>query len=483
MTLSTNTKAICDFRAFLDTQGYDAETLQERLGRAQPPAEGESQQMFDDSREITTANVLIRVFLLGAPVDEATFDEFIPTEIREFCDDAKLVEKQDGMLNGRIVIIPVDDLLFASDAYRLLGTDRAAEFVLPASTHSANFLRFLTLRKPVGSSLDLGCGCGIHALFAAKHSESVIATDLSDAAIAYTRFNALLNNIDNVECRQGNLFEPVQGEKFDLIVSNPPFVISPSESFDYRDNPMELDSLGKALINEAPGMLNDGGHLQMLCEWAELAGQSWQERVGSWIRGCDAWILHAAPLAPETYVKQRMRDISGDGVPAESAESWMEYFHKHKVRSVHPGMLTMRRRDGNHWMHVQNLPGDVTAPAGEAVADGIAAVDFLEACADESLLQATLKLSDDMTAEQMTSDGKTTGIYLQLTNALRTDAEIDGAVAAFLNFFGGSKTVQQCIDEFGAATDAEIDKLRSDLLVIVRVFVSRGFLLPVVREA
>ena len=119
MKLSTDTEAISEFRAFLDAAAYDADTLHERLGRAHPPAEGESQQMFDDSREITTANVLIRVFLLGAPVDEATFDEFIPAEIREFCDAAELVERHNGMLNGRIVIIPVDDLLFTSERARM----------------------------------------------------------------------------------------------------------------------------------------------------------------------------------------------------------------------------------------------------------------------------------------------------------------------------------------------------------------------------
>ena len=476
MIASPDIDDVKQIRSFLDREGYNSATLTDTLGRARPPAEGEQQQMFDDSREITTANVLIRLFLLGAPVDKATFDEFIPEPVRKIFERSRLTQTSDGMVEGQVVIIPVDDLLFASDAFRMLGTDEAAEFVLPASTHSANFLRLLTMRKPVNTVLDLGCGCGIQALFAARHSASVVATDISARAIAYTRFNAMLNGLVNIVCLEGSLFEPVAGQTFDLVVTNPPFVISPSESFVYRDNAMELDRFCEALVKEAPAHLNDGGHLQMLCEWVEVDGQSWQDRISAWIRGCDAWVLHATPILPATYVQQRKNDIS---VEVDATDNWMAYFDKHNVRAVHPGMLTLRRRNGDNWLHVQNLSGDVVSPAGKAIADGIEAVDFLESCDDDSLLEATLKLADNLGAEQMQSDGKVTGIYLKLDNALATDAEIDGPVAAFLNLFGGERAVGDCVNEFAATTDADPDKLRGDLLSIVRVFVSRGFLVPV----
>ncbi len=463
-------------RAFLDAHGYDSATLTETLGRARPPAEGEQQQMFDDSRKITTPNVLVRLFLLGSPVDVATYEEFIPQPARELFERVGLTSVSDGMVDARVVIIPVEDLLFASDAFQILGSDEAAEFILPASTHSANFLRLLTMRGKVNTALDLGCGCGIQALFAARHSVSVVATDISPRALAYTRFNAMLNNIHNVECFEGSLFEPVAEQSFDLIISNPPFVISPSESFVYRDNAMELDTFCEALVKEAPAHLNAGGHLQMLCEWVEVAGESWQDRITGWIRGCDAWVLHAKPLAPASYVQQRSSDIS---VHTDATDDWTAYFEKHQVRAVHPGMLTLRRRSGDNWLHVQSLPGDVVSPAGEVIADGIEAVDFLESCDDDSLLEATLKVADNLAAETMRSDGKVTGIYLKLNNALATDAEIDGPVAAFLNLFSGEREVSDCVNEFAATTDADVDKLRGDLLSIVRVFVSRGFLVPV----
>lgn len=469
---------IREFRAFLDSNNYNTSYLTEKLGRARPPQPGEETQMFDDSRVITASNILIRLFLLGTSVDEETADEFFPAPIIAFCFDNGLLELSDGYVQARIVIIPVNDLLFVSDAFRMLGTKDASEFVLPASTHSANFLRFLTMRTPVDSMLDLGCGCGIHALFAARHSKQVIATDISDAAVRYTHFNALLNGVDNIECRQGSLFEPVENSRFDLIVSNPPFVLSPGETFVYRDNALELDEFCRLLIAEAPSHLNENGHLQMLCEWVEQEGQPWAERLQEWFRGCDAWILHSTPVLPEDYVQQRSGDISGESVDTGSKEDWIAYFRSHKVKAVHPGMIALRRRDGSNWMHVQHLREDVTSESGQAVADGIAAVDFLESCDDDSMLEATLKLADNLEAEQMQEDGKAVGVYLRVNNGLSMEVEIDGPVAAFLNLFDRKRSVWECIDKFAALTDADSAKLTSDLLAILRVFVSRGFLLP-----
>jgi len=469
---------IREFRVFLDACGYNTEQLTQHIGRARPPAQGEEQQMFDDSRAVTTLNVLVRLFLLGAPIDTDTVKEFLPDSVYDFCNDAGFLQNEDDIVYGRVVIIPVEDLLFVSDAFRILGTDAAQEFVLPASTHSANFLRFLTMRDQVVETLDLGCGCGIHALFAARHSTRVTATDISPHAIAYTRFNALLNDINNVVCVEGSLFEPVAGRQFDLIISNPPFVISPSDDFVYRDNAMELDEFCKALVGEAPLYLNDGGHLQMLCEWVEVEGESWVDRISGWIRGCDAWVLHAAPLSPASYAQQRTGDVSGESVNAGSESEWVAYFDSHKVRAIHPGMLVLRRRDDANWLHVQNLADDVTRPAGKAVSGGIAAVDFLEACDDEALLAATLGLADDLAAEQVQSSDDTAGVRLRMNNGLSTEADIDGAVAAFLNLFSGERTVSECVGEFAKVADADPGQLASDLLSIVRVFVSRGFLAP-----
>lgn len=73
--------------------------------------------------------------------------------------------------------------------------------------------------------LDMGTGCGVCAIVAARRARRVVAVDINAAAVRCARGNALLNDAaERVEVRHGDLFAPVAGERFDLIVFNPPFL-------------------------------------------------------------------------------------------------------------------------------------------------------------------------------------------------------------------------------------------------------------------
>src|SRR4030081_1038241 len=106
-----------------------------------------------------------------------------------------------------------------------------ARYFDSAITDSSRLLARLTIRRSIEVALDLGTGCGYQAVLAARHAERVIATDVNPRALAFTSFNALLNGAPNVECRQGDRFAAVEGLTFDLIASNPPFVVSPDRAF------------------------------------------------------------------------------------------------------------------------------------------------------------------------------------------------------------------------------------------------------------
>jgi release factor glutamine methyltransferase len=82
------------------------------------------------------------------------------------------------------------------------------------------------LIRPGTSVLDMGTGSGVCALFAARHAQRVVAVDISAAAVRCTRLNAALNHLeDRVDIRHGDLFAPVAGERFDLVLFNPPFLL------------------------------------------------------------------------------------------------------------------------------------------------------------------------------------------------------------------------------------------------------------------
>ncbi len=98
--------------------------------------------------------------------------------------------------------------------------------------------------------LDLGCGYGAIGIVASRFVEHVIMTDVNRRAVSIARKNLKINGVRNAEVRWGSLYEPVKGEKFDSIITNPPV------------------HAGKEILREivinAPLHLNDGGLLQLV---------------------------------------------------------------------------------------------------------------------------------------------------------------------------------------------------------------------------
>lgn len=118
--------------------------------------------------------------------------------------------------------------------------------------------------------LEIGTGTGIIAIIAAKRASKVIATDINPHAIDCAVKNIITNKTYNVELRKGNLFEPVEGEKFDLILFNTPYL--PSSTDEKSDD--ELDAAwnggldGREVIDkfleEVTDYLNPDGKVQMV---------------------------------------------------------------------------------------------------------------------------------------------------------------------------------------------------------------------------
>ena len=93
--------------------------------------------------------------------------------------------------------------MFASDLEPPGILDLPSDHVMGVAD-SSRVLERLTFRRPVQRAVDIGTGCGYHAILAAQHAEQVIATDINPRAIAFTTFNALLNDASQrrVSCRQ-----------------------------------------------------------------------------------------------------------------------------------------------------------------------------------------------------------------------------------------------------------------------------------------
>ncbi len=172
--------------------------------------------------------------------------------------------------------------------------------MLGVSTASATLAQ-LTIRRPAKRALDLGTGCGVQSLHLAQRVDTVVATDLNPRAIQLAGLTAKINSIE-LDLRQGDLFDPVADEEFDLIVTNPPYVMSPAsqenERLTYREGNRPVDSLVHDVVRTGAAHLAGGGVLQVLANWAHLTGGDWSEQLRASVSttGCDAHVVQRETL-------------------------------------------------------------------------------------------------------------------------------------------------------------------------------------------
>ena len=225
--------------------------------------------------------------------------------------------------------------------------DVGADHVLGISSASSSLAQ-LTVREPFARALDLGTGCGVQALHLAEHVDDVVATDVNERALAMTRLNAALNGV-RVDVRAGSLFEPVAGERFDLVVTNPPFVVSPATDarLVYRDSGLPGDEVVRRVVTQAPAHLNPGGWAQVLANWVHRRGEPWQDRIGGWLTGsgCDAWVVQREVADLAEYVELWLKDAGVHGRPdyARRYDAWLAWFDEQDIEAVGFGWLHLRR--------------------------------------------------------------------------------------------------------------------------------------------
>src|SRR5207237_317262 len=105
-----------------------------------------------------------------------------------------------------------------------------------------------------------------------------------------------------VDLGLGSWFGPVAGASFDLIVANPPFVISPDSSYVFRDSGLRGDDVSRDVVRGAAAHLRAGGHATVLCNWICRGAATWQP-LEAFVdgTGCDALLLAHEPVEPFTY--------------------------------------------------------------------------------------------------------------------------------------------------------------------------------------
>jgi methylase of polypeptide subunit release factors len=447
------------------------------------PGPGEQPLALHRTHGGSPLDTLLRLLLLGRPVDVETASRAVrPTRLEEWVALGLLRPEGEAVI-APLTLQPVGDLVLIHDSHRRYGF--SPEYVMGVARTSLNVAN-LTIRRSCTRVLDVGCGGGFQAFLAARHSDQVVAVDRNPRAVNLARFNAQLNGLANVEVLEGDFFEPVGDQQFDLIVSNPPYVVSPENSFIFRDSGLPGDALCRKIIREASQQLREGGYCQFMCTWAHLSGEDWRERLAGWFTGtgCDAWVLRFETLDPAVYATAWIRE-SELGAPQMSAErfaAWLAYYERERIEALSNGWITLRKASGQpNWFRCDDAP-ELLPPCGESIARGFEARDFLErASRDETLLETRLHVASDVCAEEECQpsppEWTTTARRLRLTQGLAYACEVNADLLALVGRCDGERPLRILLDDLAATLGQPVADIALAALQVVRRLIEQGFLL------
>jgi hypothetical protein len=477
-------------RQVLQRANYTQRGIAQRLGRRQVLAVSvvDLPPWLTCTRQLSPLDTLIRLFLLGVSVPfNAAKDALAPMSLSTWIRAGLLrADGDSASVSSRLKFVAVDDLIIAADRPQSQPRASRDDVVMPPALTSMEIAN-ATIRNPSRRTLDVGTGSGILGLLAAAHSRQVVLTDSNPRAVAIASFNAKLNNVQNTDIREGSLFEPVGDERFDLIVSNPPFVISPENRFLFRDAAVRGDEFCQQLIQSAAAHLHIGGYCQLQCNCIHTYGEDWKDALGSWFKDlrCDVlvWLMRTEAISDyamtwiigtEAHEAEQLPDIY---------DRWMSYYRSQRIEAVSYLLLTLRRTDRKFaWTCIDDAPRRILGPCSSEIAAAFSLRDDHGWTGDDAaLLNRRFRLNPDVTIQQshaMRTDGlravdtqfcKTRGTQF----TIRVEPHIGGLVARC----DGRRTIRDILGEMSRILGQNTDVTVAQTLRIVHTLIDRGILL------
>lgn len=492
---------IARLRDVLDAADYRTDAVLDLIGPSGQDGLGRNSTVPAERALATTSSplaVLTRLWLLQQPVDVRR----LRLALGESVDDlatAGLLELDGGRARARVDVRP-----YASDddgasgwlvSDLTPGLDQQVspirpDYVLGASPASTTLAQ-LSQRTPVRRALDLGTGCGVQSLHLARHAESVVATDLNPRALTLAALTLGLSGArtttgEAVQLRHGSLYEPVAEEQFDLIVTNPPYVMSPpsTDPLVYREGGLPADELVRRVVVGAAERLAPGGTGQVLANWAHVAGQPWTDRLAGWVEGtgCDLFAVQREVLDPAAYAELWLTDAGLAGAPdyRSRLHTWLDWFASLRIEAVGMGWIDVHRAGrADPQITAVDWPHAVEQPVGPALAARHRGLTW-SLLPTAELLGCRWQLAPDIVQETHGPPGAADPEHLVLRQqtGLRHAMGVGTASAAVLGACDGELSLAAVVHAVATLLDTDATATAAAVLPDVRRALVDGLLLP-----
>jgi SAM-dependent methyltransferase len=343
-------------REFFSRSGFTEGTIRSRLEIPQEkPLDlvNIATGPFRNRNAADSLDALLYLFVLGEALPVAQATSFFPSAVWEGLLESELVlveAKEAGQCLASAALFPVRDLFLAADRWTNIDHSLRPTFtdiVYPVMTKSGKqYLDFLPVAA-CGDFLELCAGTAPAALLAAKNAKQSWATDITERSLAYARFNAALNGIENVTFARGDLFGAVPGRAFDRIAAHPPYmpVLKPAEI--YSAGGALGDEIARRIIAELPGKLKPGGRLYCRTLGMDRGGSSFEHQVRQWLGEKngkhDVALFVFDVLQPRRFALEHTLNRDGG---REQLTQWEKIFAENGVKELLALILVIQCVDG-----------------------------------------------------------------------------------------------------------------------------------------
>ncbi len=340
-----------EFREFLFQSGYTSKKITTAL-KELPPAFKQGSRQEAIYRYLFGKNPrlfqLLQLFLSDVVMSKSELVELFGSRLFKFLVKIGLLEKKKfNAYFSPVFIFPFADLYIVTDPFGDIISDDAFNVVFQLNKEQNVFANAL-IPHSCDKALDLCTGSGVFALLASNYAKQVTAVDINPRAVNFAKFNALLNGRSNVRVLQGDLFEMLSGETFDVILANPPY----NPSFEPQVQEKLCIHAGKSgedilfkIIQNVPKFLNQGGICQIVSRYFYKEGLNYYDRVKELIdvNPFDVCMLQSHPrqIFSMTNLLKTSWSVGGSQLNA-----LFNFYRAEKIDRESYGVLNFHRIEG-----------------------------------------------------------------------------------------------------------------------------------------
>lgn len=371
----------------LRSAGFNTDAVRARVGASSPDDVGllNHAPALERLTGRDPLDALLRLFFLEADEPARTVCTVLTRKQLRTLAACGLLRQRGQALRARMRIDCIGSLQLLADR-RFRDPDSRAlglppgDMVYPPGGDTS-MLADVVAQCPGKRVLDLCTGSGVQGLIAARAAEQVIAVDVNRRAVALAGLNASMNGAVNFEARQGDLFAPVRGQRFDLIIANPPFVPAPRRGPSYHSGGPRGDRVLRRVVSGLHNHIADGGRAVMISHLAVRDGETVESVVKPWLRNFPGRVL---TLVLETgtpvdlAAAQALFALDGGfAAYAREVRTWVAYLRRHRVREV-VLLVIVAEATGSPALEVREafqrvLPIPLSRSPADLIADWLAA--------------------------------------------------------------------------------------------------------------